>query len=1351
MRRLLLSLILLLVATGSALAQPVVLEQLPPNGSVQAAGCGPFGVRLQPGVLSATDDALLVRGSATGERVAGRTFVSSAGDSLYFVPAIPFAPGEEVQITLRSSLRSGGVSLAEGLTWRVRIRPADEHLTTDLGSLVQQSVSLAPWFNGTDLDLLGWQWGDLNGDGILEGVLLANDGGLHHLMTVAGAYDAVSQMWSWTPRGPSAVTRDNPVELLAVGLNPGRRQDLVLLTLAGLQVWLDPAAELSPVGGDAQWLAFPVGFNGRALVAGDLDADGDEDLVVLGLFGQDYLVYLNDGVGGLAPQGVRAVEGAPLAGDKSLPWPVQATLGDVDGDGRLDLVWAAEYQEQGRYPIRLALGLGDGGFAAAGILDDGESFTRGLFVGRTLDPWDDSPDGAMVLTAGPDLDGDRLCGLRYNGAFPAQVAGCLAGPGLGVGSSTVALTHFLASDVGGVYPELWYLDGTTGALTARPLGEDLLVTSRSLPAGVAGLAAGDLDFDGDGDLVVAVPGQAELILLRTPGGAPRTTPGPVGVVCGGTVDFGAREILCAAAAVPWAISFGNEGLLPARIENVSLDDPAGVFNMNEVPTQWFGSGCFGAVASVILPVEFAPADTIAYSAALTVTVTWVGAATGGADSTLVCDFLLTGTGGVFGATGNGSGPGDLHWDRDAGYLTTGGGLQLGPLPALAGVEIDTTFQFTNSGSFALSITPPTEVPEPWLISPPGPRLAAPGETLTWNLQVRPRADLLPDGIDTLPVSAALVWQIEPAALYHCLTVDVLHQSLGATLLRADPQLAPDPDCSDAPQAAATVDTIRVMEDDPFEYCLQVMGWDWPGADPRLEIEANPLAWLEAVWDSRDAVPGIDHGRVRFVSDLIGPAGATVTVEIRDGRFATLTRTFSLVLLVEPARPDLRVVEMLFSPLEPGGDIQQQDPFNVDVVVAAERRPALGADLSLDGGECSCGVGPLDKAVLDLEVGQQDTVRFVIESCDAAGDCGFTACIAPAEGLDGDFNPDDNCFTIDTLVAADKAPSVEFFDLTLNPADPGLEPCQDGVTLNQIIDGQVAALGVREENNLSFSVRALDEDGDERRLVVESAPDFVTVTTVNDTLLSFSVDPPEGTVVQEVCELFGPLRLQVYETSVALPETTTVEVPLYVKWEGPDLSVTLNSVPNSAALQEDVRLNAVVRCQGYDSGPFSVDLWVTDPDGVRVAGRVADLDGLAAGQAIPLPQILFTVEKPGEYCAHASIIAGRDLNPNNNSDESCFPVASGPFVVSPNVATPNGDGHNDLIEFHFANQTLDNPRLRIFELGGRKVYESDTLDGQRRLTWNGRNTDGRMMPPGTYVYVVYDDRKEFRKGTCGVIR
>ncbi len=1317
------------VLPALAMGQPVLLEKFPPSGSVQAGPCGPFGARIEAGTLSQPEGSLVVRGSKTGLRHRGELHFSALGDTLLFTPAIPFAPGEEVTMTLG------------GHTWQVLIRPRQESRSESLAALQARTISLGDSFPAGELEFLAWSWADLNADRDQEGVLLLASAGTNYLTTVTRELTPADGLYRWHVRPPAACTTDNPVDLKTIDLDGDVHQDLVLLTLAGLQYWQNPGSVYSPNGNQAAQLIFPAGFHSRTMVCGDVDADGDDDLVVFGLFGLEYLTILNDGQGHLVAQGLQAASSSsPVPADKTLPWPIHALLKDVDADGLVDLIWAAQYQEQSLYRVRMAKGRSAGGFEAPQIVTETPEFSRGLVFGRLLDPWDDSLTPAALLNALPDNGGANLCGFTFDGSGSPAPAGCLTAVGLSTASTNIVISHIQDA----AQPEIYYANPETGALTACVLNSFQTSETRQLGFGVAALSVGDFDFDGDADVALISPESAAIVLLETPGGSPQQGPVSSGTLCGGTMDFGIREVSCPSGAQPAYLPFANDGLLPARITGVVLDDAAGVFSIPNRPHNWFGGGCLGPVSSVMLPVNFAPRDTVDYLASMTVTMEWLGAAADGSDSTVVCNFELLGRGGIHRVEGVVA----LDWTASGGYRATGSTLDFGSLPALPEVSLATSVSLTNTGHFPVEVSPPENLTLPFSVEPAGPRPLAPGQTLLWDVRLNPVSDLVPAGVDSVDLVANSPWTIRALNPLNCLPTQSPGQTLSVRLFSAAPCLAPDPDCSGEALACAQYDTLRVTEDDSFSYCLNRVGWTWPGAQPELRTVQNPMAWLTV---QELPLGGEDPSAVSLTSDLIGAEGGDLILELRDADHPTIVRPFILTVIVEPSRPDLTIVDMMFQAVDPGGDIQQQHPFLVDVVVEVSRQPVIGAEMGLEGGLCTCGVEPLGKVLLNLVEGRRDTVRFVVESCGDSGECPFTACIEPPGGLAADFNPDDNCFTLGTMVAANRAPAIEISNLVLTPDDPTLEPCQNGITLNQISGGMVEAFGVREENNLSFDVHSRDADGDQTRLTVGLLPPFVVAAATGDTMVSFSITPPVGTVTREVCEEFGPLVFQVIETGSALPETTVVEIPLYVKWEGPDLEATLSSVPTSAGLAEDIRFNGRVRCLGYDSGPFSVDLWLENPDGMRVAGRQVDYPALGAGQTVLLPQVLFNVDRPGEYCARIAILAGRDVNPQNNTAESCFPVASGPFAVSPNVATPNGDGHNDAVVFRFLNQTMPNPMIRIFELNGHQVFESNHLDSGHNLVWDGRNQNGEAMPPGTYLYVVYDGQREFRTGTCGVIR
>ncbi len=100
----------------------------------------------------------------------------------------------------------------------------------------------------------------------------------------------------------------------------------------------------------------------------------------------------------------------------------------------------------------------------------------------------------------------------------------------------------------------------------------------------------------------------------------------------------------------------------------------------------------------------------------------------------------------------------------------------------------------------------------------------------------------------------------------------------------------------------------------------------------------------------------------------------------------------------------------------------------------------------------------------------------------------------------------------------------------------------------------------------------------------------------------------------------------------------------------------------------------------------------------------------------------------------------------------------PFVVNvpesklevPNAFTPNGDGINDVFKVKEGHQSIVAFEAKIFNRGGRKLYEWTDINGG----WDGRS-GGTSVPDGAYYVVVKakgaDGREYDIKKTINILR
>jgi hypothetical protein len=392
--------------------------------------------------------------------------------------------------------------------------------------------------------------------------------------------------------GSPIAVGDGPHAVVVRDLNMDGMLDLAVANTANsnaVTIFLgNGSGAFTPVAG------VPVGINPYGLAAGDLNGDGILDLAVANFSSDNVTILLGNGAGAFSQ-----AAGSPVSvGDG----PFSIAAGDLNGDGRLDLVVPNFHSDN----VSILLGNGFGGFnpaagspilagaspAAAAIGDLNEDGKADLAVAN-----DNSGNVSILLGDGSgafsqaagspiavgtlprsivaaDLDRDGRLDLAVaNEAASSNSVSILLGNGSGgftqpVGSPFFAGTNPDSIAVGdlngddildlavadaGIPNAVTVLLGNGSGVFAQPAGSPFPVgqTSRSV-------AVGDLTGDGRLDLVVANFSSDDVtVLINT------TTSAPDGTGCedgnGCTLGEACRSGHCLAAA-----TFANNGTASAR-------------------------------------------------------------------------------------------------------------------------------------------------------------------------------------------------------------------------------------------------------------------------------------------------------------------------------------------------------------------------------------------------------------------------------------------------------------------------------------------------------------------------------------------------------------------------------------------------------------------------------------------------------------------------------------------------------------------------------------------------------------------------------------------------------------------
>lgn len=435
-----------LMATTVAFAQPTVVTVSPVPNARAAAPTSPVIVGFTQPLLANSAAALHVFSSQRGGlRTRGATPALVKESTLQFTPAAyPFTAGETVFSTITTAATSASGAL---------VRPRVVQFTTAVGGTGRGNF-LPPATNAdpaVGLNAYSVQVGDLDGDGDLDFVAanLGTGSVLNNTVSVrlndgTGSFSGGSELITGTdPSSLALGDLDGDGDLdfvcanyfantISVRLNDGTAifrppsgngdvplpggpihivlgdidgdGDLDFVTANYLQNTVsvrfnDGTGNFTSPPGN---VALPVGSYPRGVALGDVDSDGDLDLLVANSGGNTVSLCLNDGRGGYTTQGPGASVGVATG-------PNTVLLGDVDGDDDLDLL-TPNYGANGSPGSTVSIRLNDGGGRFSAPATNAEALVGSRPTGLALGDID--ADGDLDFVAG-NLSGGTVS-VRVN-------------------------------------------------------------------------------------------------------------------------------------------------------------------------------------------------------------------------------------------------------------------------------------------------------------------------------------------------------------------------------------------------------------------------------------------------------------------------------------------------------------------------------------------------------------------------------------------------------------------------------------------------------------------------------------------------------------------------------------------------------------------------------------------------------------------------------------------------------------------------------------------------------------------------------------------------------------------------
>ena len=477
----------LLLLSAAAHAQgPVVTGLQPGRSAVAAPRTAPVSITLSQAIAPGAAGTVQVHSVRAGGRKAGT--LSASGSTVGFAPATPFLPGETVQVTVPATVQNaGGVG---AVPYCYQFTTAVDGFGGGTFAPPASNPSLVSVATGPASLVLG----DVDGDGDLD-MLVGTVAGVVSVRLNSGLNTG-----NFVPSGtnPDFSLNGSPgLPRLALGDIDGDTDlDLLATSASGnLTIRLNSGVNSGLFVPSSQGTV-AVGSVALGLALGDVDGDGDLDALTANAGSNTVSSRRNNGVNS-------AVFVAPASGAEVFVGtsPGQVLLGDIDGDGDLDLV-AICAGNTNVASVRLNSSLNSGTFVAPATNAD---FSLGTFSNKaTLGDINNDGYPDLVVSKGT-ITGSVDTWLNNGGnGFVASQSMSVSRQPLDIALGDV--------DGDGDLDMLIGNDNSTGTVTLRlngSLGSGLFLEPIFTPEPTVGanfpwaVALGDVDGDGNLDLVTA--------------------------------------------------------------------------------------------------------------------------------------------------------------------------------------------------------------------------------------------------------------------------------------------------------------------------------------------------------------------------------------------------------------------------------------------------------------------------------------------------------------------------------------------------------------------------------------------------------------------------------------------------------------------------------------------------------------------------------------------------------------------------------------------------------------------------------------------------------------------------------